>query len=81
VPSDDAAELAGVGTRPDHRRKGVALAVSSFLLRQFFESGKVVWLSAADAAAQAVYEKLGFELAGTQVNISHQGQEPNGSRP
>lgn len=71
VPSEGTAELAGVGTHPDHRRRGVALAVSSFLMSEFFNSGNVVWLSAADDAARAVYERLGFRFVGTQVNISY----------
>jgi ribosomal protein S18 acetylase RimI-like enzyme len=64
------AELAGVGTQPAFRRKGGALAVSSHLMREFFEHGNLVWLSAGDDTAKAVYEHLGFRVVGTQVNIS-----------
>ena len=70
VVSDSVAELAGVGTLPEFRRRGAALTVSTFLLEEFFKHGEIVWLSAGDETAQAVYERLGFRLLGTQVNIS-----------
>ena len=71
VVSDSVAELAGVGTLDQYRRKGAASAASAHLMRGFFSNGgKIIWLSAGDATAQAVYEKLGFQLTGTQVNIS-----------
>jgi ribosomal protein S18 acetylase RimI-like enzyme len=63
------AELAGVATLPEYRRRGLASDVSSCLLTSFFESGgKVVWLSAADEAAWKTYSKLGFSRIGSQVN-------------
>jgi len=70
VVADGVAELAGVGTHPDHRRRGAASTVSSKLLEEFFQQADLAWLSAGDATAEAVYKKLGFRLAGNQVNIS-----------
>jgi GNAT superfamily N-acetyltransferase len=70
VVSDGVAELAGVGTVPDMRRRGAASTVSTQLLEEFFSQGEVAWLSAGDDTARAVYERLGFELLGVQVNIS-----------
>jgi len=71
VVSDSVAELAGVGTLSEFRRRGAASAASAELMRSFFShDGRIVWLSAGDSTAQAVYEKLGFKLIGTQVNIS-----------
>ena len=68
-PIDDIAELAGVATHPDARRRGVAATVSSFLTREHFDrGGRVAWLSAADAIAQAVYRKVGFQLIDTRLN-------------
>lgn len=70
IPSEKTAELAGVGTAPEFRRKGAASAVSSALLQEGFASCEVAWLSAGDDTAKAVYERLGFRFIGTQVNIS-----------
>ena len=73
IPSDGTAELAGVGTAEEFRRQGAASAVSTALLEEFFTHGEVAWLSAGDDTARAVYERLGFQLIGTQVNISIPG--------
>lgn len=70
VVAKDVAELAGVGTLPEFRRRGAASAVSTFALEDFFKPGYLAWLSAGDEIAKAVYERLGFQLIGTQVNIS-----------
>ena len=70
TPFEGVCELAGVGTRRAFRRRGAARAVSSFLLEDHFKSGDLAWLSAGDDAAQSLYEKLGFRLAGTQVNYA-----------
>lgn len=70
VVAEGVGELAGVGTLPEFRRRGAASAVSTFLMEQFFQDAGLAWLSAGDPTAQAVYDRLGFELIGTQVNIS-----------
>ncbi|MEA2553283.1 MAG: hypothetical protein QOJ65_1459 [Fimbriimonadaceae bacterium] len=70
VASDGVAELAGVGTHPDFRRRGAASTVSTVLLQEFFKTADLAWLSAGDDTSRAVYERLGFKLAGTQVNIA-----------
>lgn len=75
VVSDSVAELAGVGTLPDSRRRGAASTVSTRLLEEFFQQGDIAWLSAGDDTAQAVYERLGFKLIGVQVNISKPEQD------
>lgn len=69
-PFEGVAELAGIGTHPNFRRKGVASAVSTVLMDDFFRSGgSLVWLSAGDDGAQAVYERLGFRTVATQMNM------------
>lgn len=69
VLTGNSAELAGVGTVPEYRRQGVAAALSSFLMaRQFELGGELVWLSAGDAIAQKVYEKIGFRVVGEQLH-------------
>lgn len=63
------AELAGVWTSPAWRRRGLAAAAcASLLARLFAEGGELVWLSAVDAAAAALYRRLGFGTCGTQLN-------------
>lgn len=69
VLTNTVAELAGVGTLPEHRRKGVAAALSSYLLmRQFEMGGELVWLSAGDDTARLVYAKIGFRVVGDQLH-------------
>jgi GNAT superfamily N-acetyltransferase len=72
VGSGEVRELAGIGTLPRFRRQGVASAVSSALIGPHLETGGLVWLSAGDDAAEAVYSRLGFFRVGTQRNASRQ---------
>ncbi len=66
---DGVAELAGVATTPALRRRGVAATLTSFLAEQLFAAGgTLAWLSAGDAAAQTVYERVGFTVADTRLN-------------
>lgn len=67
-------ELAGVGTLPAFRRKGIAAALSSALLAEHFAAdGGRAWLSAADHVARALYAKIGFQDAGVQLNYMLSG--------
>lgn len=69
MPLEGVAELAGVGTVPALRRRGVASALSSFLVRDHFQrGGDLVWLSAGDAVAEAVYRRTGFRVVDAQLN-------------
>jgi ribosomal protein S18 acetylase RimI-like enzyme len=62
------AELAGVWTDPDHRRRGLAFALCRRLLVEAFAAGlELCWLSAVEEG-QGVYRRLGFVRAGTQLN-------------
>ncbi len=70
VGAGEVAELAGIGTLHAYRRQAAASSVSSALMRQHFERGKLVWLSAGDDTSRAVYERLGFRVVGTQANYS-----------
>lgn len=63
-------ELCGVATVPACRRRGVASAVSSVVLTEHFVKGDLSWLGAGDDAARRVYERLGYERVGTQINMS-----------
>jgi ribosomal protein S18 acetylase RimI-like enzyme len=64
-----AAELAGVATRRDRRRRGLAERVCRRLVERFFAAGgELVWLSAGGAGSDGLYRKLGFRVVGTQLN-------------
>ncbi|HSP10105.1 MAG TPA: GNAT family N-acetyltransferase [Candidatus Dormibacteraeota bacterium] len=63
-----AAEIVGIVTRMDSRRRGVAATVSSSLVeRHFARGGDFVFLDAANQEAARVYERLGFARFGANV--------------
>jgi len=63
-----AAEIVGIVTRAEMRRRGVAATVSSHLVERHFESGgDFVFLDAANDDAVRVYERLGFERFGANL--------------
>ena len=64
----DVAEIVGVVTRNDRRRRGVAATLTSELVRRHFErGGDFVFLDAANESAAHVYERLGFRRFGSKV--------------
>lgn len=64
----DVAEIVGVVTRNDRRRRGVAATVTSELVRRHFErGGDFAFLDAANEPAVHVYERLGFRRFGSKV--------------
>lgn len=59
----DIVELVGIVTVPALRRRGVAATVTSFLTQRHFDAGgELIFLSAEDAGAQAVYERVGYQV-------------------
>ncbi|TMD92752.1 MAG: GNAT family N-acetyltransferase [Chloroflexi bacterium] len=63
-----AAEIVGIVTDKQHRRRGVASTVTSELVRRHFEDGgDFVFLDASGGEAAAVYEKLGFSRFGANL--------------
>jgi ribosomal protein S18 acetylase RimI-like enzyme len=63
-----AAEIVGVVTRAEMRRRGVAATVTSALVARHFEAGgDFVFLDAANDDAAKVYEKLGFTRFGANL--------------
>ena len=63
-----AAEIVGIVTRIQSRRRGVAATVSSELVaRHFAGGGDFVFLDAANEEAARVYERLGFERFGANL--------------
>ncbi len=67
----DLAELQGVATLPDARRRGVAASLSSALVAGVLaRHGDAVWLSVENDAARACYAKIGFWRIGSRLNYS-----------
>jgi predicted GNAT family acetyltransferase len=63
-----AAEIVGVVTRKDRRRRGVAAAITSELMRRHFANGgDFVFLDAASEDAARLYERLGFSRFGANL--------------
>jgi predicted GNAT family acetyltransferase len=68
APALGTAELSGVGTRPAHRRAGVASAVVSALTVDLFAGGaESVWLEFSGEDSRRVYERLGYRALGTRL--------------
>jgi ribosomal protein S18 acetylase RimI-like enzyme len=66
-----AAEIVGVVTRTDKRRRGIAATVTSKLVADHFaDGGDFAFLDAANTAAVRVYERLGFTRFGTNIVYS-----------
>jgi len=60
------AEVVGVGTLPAARGRGLGGAVTAALARHALDRGaEEVFLSAGDAAASRVYQRVGFRRVGT----------------
>lgn len=63
-----AAEIVGVVTRQDRRRRGIAAAITSELIRRHFANGgDFAFLDAANDEAARVYERLGFAPFGASL--------------
>lgn len=63
-----AAEIVGVVTRQDRRKRGVAAAIISELVRRHFANGgDFVFLDTANEEAARVYERLGFSRFGSNL--------------
>ncbi len=61
-------ELAGIGIRPEWRRKGFAAAMIQCLLAKHFGSGgELAWLTPGDDGAESLYLKCGFVEISKQV--------------
>lgn len=73
LPAGAIAEIAGIGTLPAFRARGVGAAVTSRLVTDLFAGGtELAWLTAGSDAAGRVYHRLGFrELGAFQRNHGH----------
>ncbi|MFD6243959.1 GNAT family N-acetyltransferase [Streptomyces roseolus] len=67
-PVGDVAEVVGVGTRPEARRRGLGLAVTAELVARARAAGvEVVFLTASDATVERLYARLGFRTVATAL--------------
>lgn len=65
LPIEGVAEVAGVGTVPEFRRRGVGGAVTAALVDDAFARGcECVFLTAGDDAAVSLYRRVGFQVIG-----------------
>lgn len=70
-PAEDTAELSGVGTRPAHRGRGIAAAVTAALTEAMFGQGAgSVWLEYSGEGSRRVYERAGYRPQGTRLYLS-----------
>ena len=66
APLDGFTELVGIATLPEHRRRGIAAALTALLADDAFARGAhSAFLTAADEDASRVYQRSGFRLVGT----------------
>ncbi len=82
LDAGEVCEIAGVGTLPAWRGRGVAGAVTAFLAEEHFRrGGSLAWLSAANERAGRVYCRVGFRPVGScQVTAGRprrQRDDPN----
>ncbi|WP_413809740.1 GNAT family N-acetyltransferase [Streptomyces sp. OE57] len=71
APAVGTAELAGVGTRPAFRGRGIAAAVTAALTGTMFARGaRSVWLEYSGEGSRRVYERVGFQPRGTRLYMS-----------
>jgi predicted GNAT family acetyltransferase len=68
APLDGFAELAGIATLAEYRRRGIAGMLTAVMTQAAFRAGvRVACLSAADERAGRVYERVGFQPYATAL--------------
>ena len=71
VPDEGVTEIAGIGVLEDHRRRGIAGAITSGLARAAFAAGlTTVWLTPGNDGAHRVYARAGFADTTSVVHLS-----------
>lgn len=69
-PYQGIAEIAGIATLDLFRRRGIAAAVTAHMAAHAFDEGLTgLFLTAADAGAGRVYERVGFRPVGTGLSF------------
>lgn len=71
APAVGTSELAGVGTRPAFRGRGVAASVTAALTEAMFARGaRSVWLEYSGEGSRRVYERVGYRPHGTRLYMT-----------
>lgn len=71
APAVGTSELAGVGTRPVFRGRGVAASVTAALTEAMFARGaRSVWLEYSGEGSRRVYERVGYRPRGTRLYMT-----------
>jgi len=73
-PAGGATEVVGVAVAPSHRRRGLAAAMVSTLVRQCFDAGLITVFLEAAPGADGAYRNAGFVRTSTSVHISLEGE-------
>jgi dienelactone hydrolase len=72
APAVGTSELAGVGTRPAYRGRGLTAAVTATLTELMFAKGnESVWLEYGGDGSRRVYERVGLPSLGPQALREH----------
>ncbi|MEH2337512.1 GNAT family N-acetyltransferase [Nostoc sp.] len=71
VPGNQTPEIAGIGVRVAFRRRGIAAALTTRLVREAFKAGvTVAFLMAAHQKEVQIYTRAGFSTIGEILHIS-----------
>ena len=72
IPSGGVTEIAGIGVRASHRRRGIAGAITARVTADAFATGDttLAFLTPGDASAHRVYARAGFAEATVMIHIS-----------
>ncbi|NEB75622.1 GNAT family N-acetyltransferase, partial [Streptomyces sp. SID14478] len=79
MPVGDVTEIAGIGTLPAARRRGLGIAVTAALVTEALASGvSTVFLSAGSKEVARLYERLGFHPTATALIATPAHPSPSG---
>lgn len=70
LPVGTTTEVVGVATAPAYQKRGIAGQVTSAVVADAFQAGcDCVFLTAGDAPARRLYDRLGFEEVGVGMSV------------
>lgn len=80
--ADGVTEVAGVGTLPSHRRRGLGALATAYATQQSFELGgaTLAWLTPGDDGADRIYRSLGYTPKATAAHLGDPGAHLNDLR-
>ncbi|AGZ43756.1 GNAT family N-acetyltransferase [Actinoplanes friuliensis] len=69
-PGNNVSEVAGIAVRDQHRRRGLAGAITAAVAGALFRGGaEIAWLEASGEDSWRVYERVGFRPAGKRLYL------------